>query len=314
MSKIISNKQIFMEEIIEQCPICYSADRIHAAAVHDKRFGYPGEFNFFECQKCTALYLGHRVKQEHIKDMYSTYYQTSKVELSTIKQSVLQRMKLLLRILFPDTIQASSIKKYNSVLEIGPGMRPIQDRINWKGKKYFAIENDERALAILKNRFGESNSSHDISKLIFELDSERPKCCVADQVLEHIYCPQKFLVDIKSKIHKDASIFIATPNGESIFRYQYKNLWIGWHVPYHAILYTRKSIEVLADQCGLYVKNITTNTPASWVRLQKKTVNEPFKISTLLTNRMKELIPNSLHPIGDNLFFELRPKLTHQML
>lgn len=294
----------FQEYSILECPICSSADRAPAGVAKDERFGYPGTFSYFECSNCEALYLGNRIRPEHLGDVYSTYYKTQTVENGTLQSTLLQRLKNSLRVLFPDTIIAGPIKEYSSVIEIGPGMRPLQDRINWRGKKYFAVEYDTRALEVLKTRFGRGNASSELSDLLAQNADLPAECCVADQVLEHLYDPKSFLTEIRSAIAPGGKVFLATPSAESAFRRTFGNSWIGWHAPYHVVIYSRKSIALLASQCGFSVEAINSSTPASWARLQKETAHETFSLFWQIKNRLLEILMR--RQAGDNLFIVLR--------
>jgi len=298
----------FPLESVDRCPLCESSSRREVACAEDSRFGYPGKFPVFECKACRMLYLGERVEEHYLPQLYSAYYRTSSVLPSSGNSRVKSTMKNRLRSLHPDTLVFRDLQKYRSILEIGPGMRPVHDRHGWKGEQYLAVEYDDKALVALRARFGDDSVFDSLSKVGLPRREAPPECCVADQVLEHLYDPVGFLTDVRKVISGPGSIIVATPNGDSRFRDAYGNQWIGWHVPYHAMLYSARSLAVLAERCDLEIKTLRTFTPGSWARLQISSVGGKCSLIDLASVRIGDIAGGGWHRNGDNLYcvFETR--------
>lgn len=93
------------------------------------------------------------------------------------------------------------------------------------------------------------------------------------QVIEHTYDPLRIFDNAKKLLNKWGKIVISTPNLNSKYIEKYWEKWINWHVPYHTILFNRKTFEYICLKSWLKISSYRTITPVNWYLLQQNITN-----------------------------------------
>jgi hypothetical protein len=191
---------------------------------------------------------------------------------------------------------------HSDILEIGPGARPLPDRLSHRFDHYRAVEFDGKALGELRERFGEENVFSSLQEARDSVIRIPVTCCVADQVLEHMYHPIAFLSEIRALVGSDTTVILSTPNTQSRFVKAHSMGWTGWHLPYHVALYNPSSMRFLAKACGFKIVNLRSWTPGSWLRFQMASVGKKWPLSGVIKTRLRDVSP--FHPglDGDLLY------------
>lgn len=296
----MENYPTFELEHVSRCPLCESHKGIFVGCCRDHRFGYPGEFEIMRCEVCDLSYLRVRIRESSLQELYSNYYKT--VPCAPSANPLKAVVKRALRPFYPDTVCRPDCVDHSSILEIGPGGRPLPDRLSHRFGSYYAIEFDQKAVGGLRMRFGASNVFSSLRQALDSTDLVPVTCCVADQVLEHMYHPVTFLSDIKALVGPGATVILSTPNTESRYMKAHKMDWVGWHVPYHVALHSPRSITFLAKACGLKVTVLRSWTPGSWLRFQKMSVEEMWTLVDLAAARLQDQSPFRSNMDGDVLY------------
>lgn len=287
-------------EHVTSCPLCECRRGIFVGRSRDDRFGYPGEFEVSQCEACGLSYLRTRIREASLRELYTRYYTTAPCSPSTnlLKTAMMRAV----RVLYPDTVRRVDCVEHSDILEIGPGARPLPDRLSHHFKNYCAVEFDEKALGELRRRFGERNV---FSSLQEAMDSTRRvpvTCCIADQVLEHMYHPVTFLSEIGALVARGTMVILSTPNTQSRYMRIHNMGWTGWHVPYHVALYNPASIRFLAEACGFKIAKLGSWTPGSWLRFQMASAGRKWPLFDLIATRLRDLSPFQSSLDGDLLY------------
>lgn len=296
----MENHPTFELEHVSRCPLCESHKGIFVGRCRDDRFGYPGEFEIMRCEVCDLSYLRVRIREASLQELYSNYYETAPCAPSANPLKAV--VKSALRTFYPDTVCRLDCVDHSIILEIGPGGRPLLDRLSHRFVSYYAIEFDQKAVGELRMRFGASNVFSSLRQALDSTDRAPVTCCVADQVLEHMYHPVTFLGEIKALVGPGATVILSSPNTESRYMKAHKMDWIGWHVPYHVALHSPRSITFLAKACGFDVAVLRSWTPGSWLRFQKMSAEETWPLVDLATARLHDLSPFRSNLDGDMLY------------
>jgi hypothetical protein len=129
-----------------------------------------------------------------------------------------------------------------------------------------------------------------------------------DQVIEHSVHPKDMLKCAATKLDDGGKIILATPNVNSFCKNVFRKKWIHWHCPYHINLFTKKSLELLANEVGLKITFHRTRTHSNWLYYQFAHLilsNEPGTKSRFWSSipkstqtKIKIIIPYTMHKIG----------------
>jgi SAM-dependent methyltransferase len=88
--------------------------------------------------------------------------------------------------------------------------------------------------------------------------------------LAYLHNPVDALRHVARAVKKGGSIYISTPNLDSVWLDRYGPVWSPWHAPYHLSTYSRKSVRILAEKAGLAVESLRTNSPAHWLAMSDR--------------------------------------------
>jgi len=263
-------RQVLNNREAAVCPICESDEVDFLLKKYDDRYGYHGEFDFFLCVKCNAAFLSDKIDAKEIAGIYEKYY-TFSGDLTPRKgglKSVLIKNYFVKRLLGEISI-LDRVRKGARVLEIGPG-GVTMDKIaviNKRKLSWFGLEVNKKcvdriATAGLPVYWGSIDNMEQIK--------ERFDVIVLSMSIEHQLDINVFFKNCRKALNPGGSIIFTTANFESIYRKKYAEKWINWHPPYHQILFSRKSIEMICKKFNFRINEFETTTPTSWFLLQRK--------------------------------------------
>jgi methionine biosynthesis protein MetW len=247
-----------------RCPICGAEGNTPKLLLYDDRYGYPGEFDLFECKNCSHKFLNGEFSEEQIIDLYTNYYPRSSVDLENYRPY--REVKG-----FSAWLDGGESAAYRwvpenvRVLDIGCGFGESLGYFESRGCEAFGVEADENVLRVA-NKFG-----FKVHVGIF--DGKRYKKDFFDyvtlqQVIEHMANPVAILQQISTVLKPGGKVIISTPNAFGWGAAFFGKRWINWHVPYHLNYFSTASIRLAAEKAGLSLIESKTITNSAWLKFQ----------------------------------------------
>jgi len=87
---------------------------------------------------------------------------------------------------------------------------------------------------------------------------------VLSNVLEHSPDPRGMLRHVRGMLNPGGRLWISVPNGDSILRSVFGRSWINWHVPFHVVHFTSRTLGRLLAETGFGGAVVRQETPALW--------------------------------------------------
>ncbi|HEY5993148.1 MAG TPA: class I SAM-dependent methyltransferase [Gallionellaceae bacterium] len=88
---------------------------------------------------------------------------------------------------------------------------------------------------------------------------------VLSNVLEHSLNPGAMLEHIHRLLNPHGQVWVSCPNSRSWLRSVFGRYWINWHVPFHIVHFSPKTLGEMLAKAGFEVTSMRQETPALWV-------------------------------------------------
>jgi SAM-dependent methyltransferase len=88
---------------------------------------------------------------------------------------------------------------------------------------------------------------------------------VLSNVLEHSLDPKHMLRDVARILKPGGQVWISCPNSQSWLRRLFGRAWINWHVPFHIVHFSPRTLRGLLVETGFTGITFRQITPALWV-------------------------------------------------
>lgn len=253
----------------KECPVCGSPHRKLIFPRFDDRYGQPDVYHLVRCVHCTACYLADPIAKEELGKLYEKYYPSlrSFPTEGSLLRTILKKtpiLNLLKKIDATETL-LSKVPKNSKVLDVGCGFYPdLPEEVRSRSLDWEGLEIDPKLVTHIQSNGlvchqGELQtfSTHQLYDVI-----------LLSQVIEHQSELTKAVTAAYKLLKPGGKLLILTPNTDSIVLLPEKKMWIHWHVPYHTVIFNKRSIEVLASRHGFALKKYATYTPTHWHLLQ----------------------------------------------
>lgn len=243
-------------EHINQCPFCGSKKaKLAYQQVKDWSFNTaPGDWDYYDCEGCGALYLNPRPTQQSIGNAYGDYYthqsQTNPTQVNKLKNefiSIRYKIDLNPRMNFSGLLKKSlsflsglvtipfdwhiiATLPKGKLLDVGCGGGDTLFFAKQVGWQVSGLELDLKAVEFARSR------GLDVELGGFEKLQTLPgsyDCIVCAHVLEHVYDPDLLLRLMTEKLKSGGMLVLSLPNAQSDVRYQYGKFWRGLEAPRH---------------------------------------------------------------------------------
>lgn len=221
------------------CPLCKN---VRYDIVYDNFYPY----KVVRCRLCGLYYLSPRLKESVMLQKYkdSAYFEDGRMGYSSYIEQEESLRATFRRLMI-------NLKRHNltggALLEVGCGYGYLLE----EGIGYFnpriGTEFSPQAVKEAQRR----------ADYIFEggieqiPPDERFDCIIANQVIEHVYEPQRFLEQLIAHLRPGGRVVIATPDMGSFWRRLMGHHWPSFKIPEHIIFFDKKSLYTLMRQAGL---------------------------------------------------------------
>ena len=247
-----------------KCPVCQFEARLFYENMYDDRYGYPGQYNLYQCPSCEHLFLDARFNDAEMKTLYTDYYPRSLYRLEDYHPHPPQEGF--------DAWFAGSRRAFAEVplgvrvLDIGCGFGESLGYHKNRGCDVYGVEADENILRVaerfgFKVKVGVFNSK--------DFDADFFDYVTMDQVLEHSQNPMETMQVVARILKPGGRLVVTFPNANGWGRRVYGKKWVHWHVPYHIQFYSKKSLQIAAEKSGLKVATIKYITDSHWLFYQQ---------------------------------------------
>ncbi len=264
-------------EEVNICPLCNS----DSVCNHENRLidwlSVPpsGYWRMNVCGSCGVGYLSLRPAVKYIQNAYKNYYTHSKNKGSLINKYLRGMQKYLyeafcdhaghnytvsgylvyalVRIVFPlglyfDTKSRHIFKFRNTgrLLDVGCGNGEFLEMASRHGWEVIGVDFDQAAVSVAKSRgliilhggidVIDSNEKFDFISL--------------NHVIEHVYDPLKLIQSCYALLNDGGTLWLETPNIDSIGYALYKSNWRGLEPPRHIMLFNKAALSEMLLKSG----------------------------------------------------------------
>jgi SAM-dependent methyltransferase len=290
---------------VDSCPICFDKNiTLIYDGLYDDRYAYPLSFPIFGCSTCKHKFLKDDFSDKDLTYLYSNFYPRRHFSLDDFSPVTVSHGFSL----WWNGEKSSAytyVPKNTKVLDVGCGFGQTLAFHKSRGCDVYGVDADSN-LERVADRHNFKVEIGIFNKNSFK--SEKFNYITIDQVLEHAVDPLGMLKNATGKLIEGGRLIISTPNSEGLGRKLFGKSWIHWHNPYHINIFSKKSMDELAQRLGLTVVSHQTVTHSNWLYYQLVHCLTMPKISeesvfwgnekkTTLT-KMKMIVPYILHKIG----------------
>ncbi|MEI6643873.1 MAG: class I SAM-dependent methyltransferase [Novosphingobium sp.] len=229
------------------CPLCGKAEtRFHAEA-HDIEYCTSDEsWVWHACDHCGVLFIDP-MPVDRLSEIYpANYYSYGAGKASTV-----QKIKEALdRRRFKGLLSAIPGTEL-SVLDIGGGSGWLLDMVKGADRRvtHTTVVDLDAGAADLARAKGHTFVQGRIEDA--ELEGQFDFILMLN-LIEHVSDPRAMLAKVRRLLKPGGQLFIKTPNYNSLDARLFRHRsWAGFHTPRHFVLFQRRSLEALCNECGL---------------------------------------------------------------
>ena len=237
-----------MMQTIVPCPICNSRNTRFLFEGWDLKFGYPDSAFVHHCRDCGHVFVAGTLTPEQLTEMYTNYYPRSDFNVDDY-EPYKEKKGFLYWLDGEEGYAYRHVPPNVRVLDIGCGYCEALGYHKARGCEVYGVEADENAKKIAE-RYG-----FNVDIGLFDPQKYEPEsfdCVTMDFVLEHLVDPLKTLKEVNRILKPGGKLIAAVPNPSALGRYFFGRYWAPWHLPYHRHFYSRRSINILAENAGGY--------------------------------------------------------------
>jgi 2-polyprenyl-3-methyl-5-hydroxy-6-metoxy-1,4-benzoquinol methylase len=276
-----------------RCLICNADLRMGAAGVFDTRFGIGGLYDIDRCERCGTEQTTPVPTPEQLKHLYEQYYNFGgeKSTRYTKWRELFLFSSLYRSFLKVDgDISFHARKGAGRLLDVGCNEGRGLKFYKRNGFTAEGLELNETAAQVARAR-GYTVYTQTLETFA---PSTLYDVVVLSNVLEHTPDPKAMLGAICRVLNPGGYVWISCPNNRSWLRTVFGRFWINWHVPFHIVHFSARSLTQLLELEGYAVTEMRFETPSLWAAhsfvarffakrgKQTKQLRNPFIIVTLM--------------------------------
>jgi 2-polyprenyl-3-methyl-5-hydroxy-6-metoxy-1,4-benzoquinol methylase len=237
---------------ITQCPVCQGNSFVHHLACIDHTVSHE-TFTIIKCRTCDLLITSPRPDQSEIGKYYQSSNYISHTTATSSLFDVVYKIARAFTLLWKIKLLKENIKHNTNpqkILDIGCGTGEFLAKCKQKGFSITGVEPSDVARANAEKE----TEQHIYSSL--ENVQGTFDCITLWHVLEHVHDLNHYVTELKNKLSKNGTIFIAVPNHECRDAQFYKEQWAGYDVPRHLWHFNRKSMTTLINNHSLRLQKV----------------------------------------------------------
>lgn len=278
------------EKYNKKCLVCDSTLHFYCNAYDSEYVTSDNIFEYAKCDNCKTISI-----IQDITDLNSIYPKNYYSFSKDAGKSILNKIKDFIEVKMFKGIVKKLYGNDLSVLDVGGGTGWVLNSLKKATNrfKYFNIVDiDENA---------ESTAiGNGYSFFKGKIEDYKPKnkfdLIIMLNLIEHVSDPVLVLNSIKDMTKKNGLIVIKTPNNDSLDARIFKEYnWGGLHAPRHFNIFSKKSIEILAEKIGLKVESIKYTQGAPQWTTSVMGLLSKYKIINI--NKNRSMPEHPIYPI-----------------
>ncbi len=273
-------------EHVKHCPYCDSSERkIAYTDVQDwSYYAAPGKWDYWDCTRCSSLYLSPRPTPATLARAYRTYYTHRRADGLGRLASAVERFKervcneywshqlaaeLYPRLHLPRAVhgllrplQSRLVEPFETaeLLRLSPGrlmdvgcgngrMLETARRLGWT---VMGLDTDPGAVRSARER------GLDVLEGSYSRLADCPQqfdCVICSHVLEHVHQPKELLTRLFQALKPGGTVLLSSPNATSPMRYHFGVHWRGLEAPRHLSIPSVSQLAARLKHCGFNVQH-----------------------------------------------------------
>lgn len=288
----------------------------------------PGEWAFRKCSnnECEFVWLDPAPLETELWKAYTTYHTHTRGPSNKVEKLLLSLANRLTRIaLLPiwirnglwreaDYLRYMTLKNTpcGKLLDVGCGGGRFMNRMGRMGWEVEGIDFDEKATGKITRRYGMKTYTGDLVSC--RLPDASYDAITMSHTIEHLFDPEKILVECMRLLKPGGRLVVVTPNVESVAATLFGRFWRGWEPPRHLHLFSVKTLNNFLLRIGFDTSEIRTSSAGAAVvyrvsRANQRKADGPasfiFRLWLIIWSYQKELAEfkeqRAGHHVGQNL-------------
>lgn len=272
------------------CVVCGSSKTTEEARSRDYIYGTSAMvFVFVKCVSCGHVYLNPRPAPSMISTIYPETYPsfTSKFSKARSPIHVVKSQVMKHRMRYFDTL----LKQGGRVLDVGCGDGQLLIDIKKRYPRVEAWGLDWHFSASMRDRLA-MNSIRLCEGLVEQVDLPKAHfdLVIMNQLIEHLWEPQRALKSIWYSMKPDGLLTIETPNPDGYDRKLFlKGTWGAYYTPRHLNLFSASNLQRFLSENGFSVlQHYNLCAPLTWTYSVQSVVKRSYPWAKFLCTLFRD--------------------------
>jgi len=284
------------EDVMERCGGCLLCEGhldLLIKDAYDTRFGIKRNYGLAICMACSTIQLSFPPLLEQLNSLYEKYYNLEGLRqesYSRMRSGFLQSLFYHIWLNIDGDISFHKMKGSRRLLDVGcnegRGLKIYQQN----GYTVEGLDLNETAAAEARKA-----GFRTYTDPLEQFEPEKPyDVIVLSNVIEHSLDPKDMLNHVNRILEPGGQVWISCPNVDSWQRSVFGKYWINWHVPFHIVHFSQKTLTNILEKAGFEIQEVRQESPALWlahsiiVRMfaqfgqPTRQLRNPFLVATLM--------------------------------
>jgi len=240
-----------MQELLEKCPICYSANHQEFLVCKDYTISQE-KFKIAICENCGFKFTNPRPDEKSIGE----YYQSEDyISHNDQKKGLISFLYKTVRTytLKQKVKRLENFQKKGNLLDIGCGMGSFLEVAQGRGWTIKGTEPDKKT-----RREARKRTNTELYENIFQVKNSENQfdAITMWHVLEHVHLLEESLEHIYNLLKKEATLIIAVPNPSSWDAQRFQENWAAYDVPRHLYHFSQENLKTLLSKKGFGLQRV----------------------------------------------------------
>jgi SAM-dependent methyltransferase len=252
------------KEAASRCLLCGSELVPVLEDVFDTRFGLPDSYAIYGCRRCGFEQTLPRPSQDELNRLYEAHYNFAAVtgrSYHGLRRLLHSPLVYRLWLALDGDVSFHARRGRGRLLDVGCNEGRGLTFYRANGFQAEGLELNGVAAAAARAR----------GFTVYEepLEAFQPQqpydVIVMSNVLEHFLDTRQALSDVRRLLRANGEVWISLPNNRSWLRRRFGRAWINWHVPFHIVHFSPKTLARALQESGFEIRKAKQVTPALWV-------------------------------------------------